>query len=261
MKEDITMTRCNTLPYAGIAPYYDYLLRHVDYEDWYEYIKTIMRSYVDAPETILELGCGTGRFGAKFSNDGYTIYGIDRSLEMLSVARTRAYFNFRVFCADIRAFRIARKADFIFSVHDTLNYQTSPGDVRSVFRSVREALAPGGIFLFDITTEHNIFENFHDKHKAYETRGAVIQWSNRYDEKRRLIYSLMTVTNKRGTFSEMHLQRIYDVTEMEDLLKSEGYEILHVYGDYTFRPPKKDTVMINFVARQRGGAQLTVPGR
>jgi hypothetical protein len=35
------------------------------------------------------------------------------------------------------------------------------------------------------------------------------------------------------------------------LLELEGFELLHLYGDYTFLPPKKDTIMINFIARVR----------
>src|SRR5271157_2830478 len=112
-------------PYTRIAPYYDTILRYVDYQEWYEYIKTIMLTCVAKPDLIVELGCGTGRFGAKFSNDNFTIFGIDRCLEMLRVAKTRAFFNFRMFCADIRHFTLSKKADFIFAVHDTMNYQLS----------------------------------------------------------------------------------------------------------------------------------------
>jgi SAM-dependent methyltransferase len=247
------MTQCDNEiePYTGIAPYYDYILRHVDYQDWYEYIKAIMLSYVKAPDLIVELGCGTGRFGAKFSNDGYTICGIDRSLEMLMVAKTRTYFNFRVFCADIRDFSLARKADFIFAVHDTLNYQLTRGEIRKVFRSVRQSLKPGGIFLFDITTEFNIHENFDGKTKVFEPKGAVIEWSNSYDRRKKLVYSLLTVKRRSGTLSEMHLQRIYGIDELTGILSLEGFEVLHVYGDYTFLRPKRDTIMINFVTRIR----------
>ncbi|MBN1532653.1 MAG: methyltransferase domain-containing protein [Spirochaetes bacterium] len=244
-----SLRRSEVEPYSGIAPYYDFLLRHVDYQDWYDYIKSIMQSQVMSPELIVELGCGTGRFGAKFSNDGYTIVGIDRSLEMLMVAKTRTYFNFRVFCADIRAFSLARRADFVFAVHDTLNYQLTRGDLRRVFRSVRHCLKPDGIFLFDITSEFNINENFDGKTKVFEPRGAVIEWSNSYDRRKKLIYSLLTVKRRKEERSEMHLQRIYDIDELTHLLDMEGFEVLHIYGDYTFRSPKRDTIMINFVTR------------
>ena len=81
-------------PYETIAEAYDYMLRHVDYERWYQYISGIMIYFVNNPRSVLELGCGTGRFGAKFSADDFIIYGIDRSMRMLQVAKTRAFRNF-----------------------------------------------------------------------------------------------------------------------------------------------------------------------
>ncbi len=112
----------NIKPYTSIAPVYDSLLRHVDYQEWYEYILSLMKLYAPGARTLLELGCGTGRFGSKFSSAGYSICGIDRSFDMLLIAKTRAFLNFRIFCADITAFHTAKKIDFIFSVHDTMNY-------------------------------------------------------------------------------------------------------------------------------------------
>lgn len=249
MSETVTMQSTIAEAYTGIAPYYDYLLQHVDYQEWYDYLRTIMQSYVPDPKIIVELGCGTGRFGAKFSNDGFTIFGIDRSLEMLQVARTRCYFNFRAFCADIRNFALARRADFIFAVHDTLNYQITNADMRGVFRSVRRSLKPGGIFLFDVTTEYNIYENFDGKIKHFETRGASIEWSNLYDKKKKHISSLMTVKKGSRISSEEHLQRIYSIEEIQRLLEIEGFHLDRMYGDYTFLPPKRDTIMINFIAK------------
>ena len=84
--------------YSEIAEVYDYLLQHVDYERWYLYLRSLMFRYMSDPQTILELGCGTGRFGSKFSRDDFTIYGMDKSLDMLRVAKMRAYKGFRIFC-------------------------------------------------------------------------------------------------------------------------------------------------------------------
>ena len=63
--------------------------------------------------TIILLGCGTGKFGSKFSNDNYMIYGLDLSLDMLLVAKARAFKNFRLICSDMRNFTLAKPVDFI----------------------------------------------------------------------------------------------------------------------------------------------------
>jgi ubiquinone/menaquinone biosynthesis C-methylase UbiE len=89
--------------YYSMASHYDYLLNHVDYERWFNYIKKNIEVWCKAqPQKILEIGTGTGRFGSKFSNSGFEIYGADISLDMLRAAKLRTFNNYRVFCADIR---------------------------------------------------------------------------------------------------------------------------------------------------------------
>ncbi len=241
-------------PYTGIAEVYDYILRHVDYEQWYRFLRSAMLQYTATQESILELGCGTGKFGAKFSSNNFKIIGVDRSLNMLRIARTRAFRSFRVVCADIRNFYFRQRFDFIFSVHDTMNYQLTFDDVRGVLRSVKGVMHEKSIFLFDITTEHNIYRFFDNKTSFYKTRGISIEWSNRYDKEKRHIISSFTLKNEKGRVShEEHVQRIYSRGEIEQLLDEEGFEILRVCGDYTFDPPTEQTIMINFIVRKREG--------
>jgi SAM-dependent methyltransferase len=239
-------------PYTGIAEAYDYMLRHVDYEHWYQFIRSIMTLYIEKPETVLELGCGTGKFGAKFSADNYKIFGIDNSLNMLRVAKTRAFRSFRIICADIRNFYLKSKFDFIFSVHDTMNYQLTPDDVRNVLRSAKQVMHDKSIFMFDITTEHNIDRFFDNKTSFYNTRGMNIEWSNVYDRKKKHIISSFKIRYSDGRiFSEEHVQRIYSQDEMEIILKEEGFEILEICSDYTYNAPSDETIMINFIVKMR----------
>lgn len=236
-------------PYTGIAEAYDYILRHVDYEQWYQYIRSIMTLYVENPETVLELGCGTGKFGAKFSSDNYRIFGIDKSLNMLRVSKTRAFRSFRIVCADIRNYYFKIKFDFIFSVHDTMNYQLTTDEVRDVLRSTRNIMHSGSIFMFDITTEHNINRFFDNKTSYYKTRGMSIEWSNTYEREKKHIISNFTINRGSEVFKEEHVQRIYSAEEIETILEEEGFEIVEICSDYTYNPPSDETIMINFIVR------------
>lgn len=76
--------------YTDFAEHYDYVLKDIDYEEWFHYLKELMLIYNPQAESVLEIGCGTGKFGAKFSSEGYNIIGVDYSLEMLLSAKKRA---------------------------------------------------------------------------------------------------------------------------------------------------------------------------
>lgn len=239
-------------PYTGIAEAYDYILRHVDYEQWYQFIRGTMLYYTENPETVLELGCGTGKFGAKFSADNFRIVGVDNSFNMLRVAKTRAFRSFRIVCADIRNFYFKKPFDFIFSVHDTMNYQLTHEDIRSVLCSVKRVMHKGSIFMFDITTEHNIDRFFNNKTSFYKTRGMHIEWGNSYNREKKHIISDFTIRYGNGEeFHERHIQKIYSQDEIEKILDDEGFEIIEICSDYTHKPPSNETIMINFIIKQR----------
>jgi len=239
-------------PYSELAPAYDYILQGVDYQGWYAYIKKVMHRYVEKPRLVIELGCGTGRFGAKFSADNYTIYGMDLSLDMVRVAKARAFKNFRAFCGDIRQFSLAQTPDFIFAVHDTMNYFLDMKDVQKAIRMVRENMGDDTVFMFDITTEYNMQRNFHGQTTGYEVRGRKVEWANRYDPGERLMVSTLRFFNNDGTCrEENHYQRIFTVSEIKEALRRERMEILALTGDFTFEEPVDETVMINFIVRKK----------
>jgi SAM-dependent methyltransferase len=237
-------------PYTVLAENYDYILRHVDYQAWFEYIKSVMLKYCNNPNIVVELGAGTGRFGAKFSAAGYIIYGIDNSIDILRVAKRRAFGKFRLICADMSTFYLKPKADFIFSIHDTMNYFLKKSDIIKVLKCVALSMKKESIFMFDITTEYNILNNFHEKTSVYKTKEMLIEWSNTYNKRKKIIQSVLHFFSPDGTSrTEVHYQRIYKIKEISKLLNKCGFEVLGIFGDHTFDVPNFETIMINFVTR------------
>ncbi len=237
--------------YSCIPEYYDYLLRHVDYERWYRYIRSLMFRYIHDPRSILEIGCGTGKFGAKFSRDDFTVFGMDVSLEMLRMAKPRARRHFSVFCGDVRNFALSCTIDFIFSVHDTMNYLLTYDELQSAFISVRNIMHEQSIFMFDLTTEHNIRRFFDGKVSRHVRGKAEVVWENSYDAESKIVSSILTVKKSDGKIEvETHRQRIYETREILPLLRDAGLEIVDVFSDYSFKKPSEKTIMINYIVRR-----------
>jgi SAM-dependent methyltransferase len=237
-------------PYTVLAENYDYIIKHVDYQSWFEYIKSVMLKYCNNPNIVVELGTGTGKFGAKFSAAGYNIYGIDKSIDILRVAKRRAFGKFRLICSDMSAFYLKPSADFIFSVHDTMNYFLKKSDIVKVFKSVASSMKKESIFMFDITTEYNILNNFHEKTSVYKIKEVLVEWNNLYNKRKRIVQSVLHFSGSDGSSqTEVHYQRIYEVKEILKLLNKCGFEVLGVFGDHTFDEPNFKTIMINFVTR------------
>ena len=242
----------NVPPYSVLAPAYDKILEHVNYDVWYDYILALMKRYVEKPEVIVELGCGTGRFGVKFSADGYTIYGIDRSLDMLKAAKSRAKKNFRLICADMTSFALAKPADFIFCVHDTVNYLLSKTELCNFFSCVRNAMHEKSVFMFDMTTSYNIENYFDNLSYVYEIKGKKVEWDNSFNRRKGFVHSILRFHNGDGTYhEENHYQRLYSIPVVKRLLEQEKFEVLGIFGDSTFNDPGSKTIMVNFVAKRK----------
>lgn len=237
-------------PYTALAENYDYILRHVDYQLWFEYIKKVMLKYCKNPKIAVELGTGTGKFGAKFAASGYTIYGIDKSIEILCIAKRRAFGKFRLICADMSTFYLKPKADFIFSIHDTMNYFLKKNDIVKTLKCIAATMKEESVFMFDITTEYNVLNNFHEKIKVYKTKDTLIEWDNTYNKRKKIVQSVLHFSFPDGSSqTEVHYQRIYEIKEISKLLNKCGFEVLGIFGDHTFDAPNLETIMINFVTR------------
>lgn len=105
------------------------------------------------PASILDLGCGGGKFMQKAIKDGFlNIDGIDLSLKQIEIAK-KAGLNAEAI--DIKA--VTKKYDAVVAVFDVLNY-VYYDELESFLKSVQGILNDGGKFYADINTLHGFNE-------------------------------------------------------------------------------------------------------
>ena len=107
---------------------------------------------------VLDLCCGTGQLAAKLTDEGYAVTGVDGSESMIEIARVNAP-DAEFLLRDARQALPARGFAAVFSTFDSLNHLMTLQDLTQIFHNVRDVLAEGGYFAFDL----NMAE-------AYETR-------------------------------------------------------------------------------------------
>lgn len=235
-------------PYDIFAGFYDEMLEGVNYDLWYDYIVSVMNRYVQKSKCVLELGCGTGIFGKKFSGKGCRYYGMDLSLAMLGKAKAKTGKNFHVFCGNITDFALRKNMDFIFSVHDTMNYMFTKYDFIKALRCVRSALADNGVFMFDLATPYNIETRFMNKKLTYKGEDICIEWTNVYTKSKGYFVSTLRFLYPDGTYDEeIHRQRLYSVDEVKAMIEKVGLKLIRIDGDYGIVPYDGETRMRNFI--------------
>jgi SAM-dependent methyltransferase len=164
----------NNPPYSVFATFYDQIAAPLRAPNQRAGEK-ILEPLVPRIQSACDLCCGTGttaielarllggkaarRVGGEHpSADGPLqprIYAVDRSRQMLAVAREkfrRAGVNVRAIHADMRRFRLPQPVDLITCEFDAINHLARKRELQSVARAVARALRPGGWFVFDANT-------------------------------------------------------------------------------------------------------------
>jgi SAM-dependent methyltransferase len=134
------------------ADVYDLLYQDKDYDKECDFLEELFRRYDHRPQTILDLGCGTGSHAIVLAKRGYKVTGVDRASDMLDRARRKALdagADVRFIEGDISNIDLSEKYDAIISMFAVMGYQITNSAVAAVCRRVKGALFPGGMFVFD----------------------------------------------------------------------------------------------------------------
>lgn len=135
--------------FGGYSRYYDLLYRDKDYPSEARYVDNLIRKHVPKASSMLELGCGTGRYTREFARLGYTVQGVDLSEEMIGEALRVPCGGTSFSCGDMRSLRLNRQFDAVVALFHVLSYQTSDEDVVNALTTVREHLKPNGTAILD----------------------------------------------------------------------------------------------------------------
>ena len=136
------------MPYDKFYRFYDLVMG--DRSKAADFTRSLIERHKPETKTILEIACGTGAI-LGFLTDTYEVTGLDRSRQMLALARKKLP-HIRFYRQDMISFRIARKFDAIVCVFDSINHLLSFREWKKVLRQVALHLSDDGLFVFDVNT-------------------------------------------------------------------------------------------------------------
>ena len=246
--------------YGKFARVYDLFMDNIDYEKWADYIQKHLEEQGIRDGLVLELGCGTGTMTGLLAQKGYDMIGVDNSEEMLAEAmekKMESDQDILYLLQDMQEFELYGTVRAVVSVCDSLNYLTEKEDLLQVFRLVNNYLDPGGVFLFDMNTIHKYRDILGDTTIAENRDEGSFIWDNTFDEENSLNYYelAMFLPREDGLYEkceELHCQKAYAESEIKDLIKEAGMELLAVYDAYTMNPATEESERLFFVAGEKG---------
>ena len=246
--------------------YYDLLYHDKDYVSEVDYIQSLISSNFSTEKcSLLELGCGTGIHAAMLAQNGYDVVGVDLSEEMLSTATLRVKNsnaftgNVEFSIGDARTYRAHRTFDVVCALFHVLSYQTTNNDLYQMLQTASVHLNKGGIFIFDFwygpavlfqkpTIKTKRIEN--DKISVLRLAEPILNETiNTVD----VNYTIFITDKDTGSLTEIqetHKMRYLFLSEIDALLKNNGFESVVVEEWMTKKNPSINTWGVCIVAKK-----------
>lgn len=250
--------------YTSFAALYDLFMEDIPYDEWADWILSVLHAHGIRDGIAADLGCGTGQITRRLARAGYDMIGIDASPQMLEAASEKElpenggpsdppilYLN-----QDIRSFELYGTVRAVVCVCDTLNYMLTPADLLSVFRLVNNYLDPGGLFLFDMHTEA-FYRSIGDSVIAEDRGCASFIWENEYDpviceNTYRMIFYAEEEDGLYRRMEEEHVTKAYPAELITALLAEAGLKLLAVRDADNGSAPSETSERLQFAAAESG---------
>ena len=247
--------------YKNFANYYDCLMtKDVSYEKIADFIENIFDEYEVDAHLICDLACGTGNITIPMAKRGYEMIGIDKSVQMLDVAREKANnekLDILFLNQSITKLDLYGTCDAFLCMIDGINYIINPKAFENMLKKISNCfINPDGVFIFDISSSYNLEKVIADNTFIHDGDDIFYSWENKYYKNKHLSEMYLNFFVKEGKkgyrrFCERHLQRAYTIDEIKRALKKAEFSDIKEYDGHTMSEPTQESERITFVCKKK----------
>ncbi len=216
--------------YKDFANYYDSVYSYKDYEKEVEFIQGLFKKHSLKGKDLLDVACGTGTHAALFYKRGYSVTGIDKNKEMLSIAQKKLP-DVLFLQKDMKTFKLNKKFDALLCMFTAIEYNWKFTDLVKTLQNFKKHLKPQGLIIFDVPIfDEPIIHSlgFNKGINIYQ----IISHKN-YSE----IYVYWIFNNKPGVIIDKHKVKFYTLEEFKKAFKIVGLEY-EIYWDFSLLEEK-----------------------
>jgi len=229
MKNPETAIEANEHYHDRVAAKYDHIYMGKRWELWHEISWQPMKAHLpsDLRAPVIDLGCGTGKYGLRIAKSGFTVTLSDLSHGMLEVSRQKTAamgLDERVSFvkADVMDLSALPREHFALAVAqgDVISFATHPA---RALKSISKILRPKGVLVASLDQTLAAIDHYCEKSDLAGLEKLVksgeMEWLARDEAERFPVH----------TFTPESLRAMFETA---------GYEVLDLFGK-TVLPMKK----------------------
>lgn len=206
---------------------------------------------LDRPMRILDLGCGHGRHANRLAALGHQVTGFDRSVDFLELARRQAQalgLSVDYCLGDMRSLDYNQVFDRALMMFTVFGYFDDRENLM-VLRNIARLLKPGGRLLFDIQNRDVFLVGYRQDHVT-EKEGNLMIDRHSFDMLSGRLYNRRIVIRDGVRKDKPFFIRLYNATEIRDLLHQAGLELEQIYSGWDAQPLSTESRRMIIIARK-----------
>jgi SAM-dependent methyltransferase len=207
--------------------------KHRDSAEAEDLVSLIQKNFnLSRGSSVLDMACGAGRHAIAFARRGFAVTAVDLSERLISEARdnteeSKVEINF--IQSDIRDLNLSLHFDLAVNLFTSFGYFETDEENLEVIQKAYDLVNLGGFFVLDYLNKHYLVKNLIPSSKMRENGTTIIQnrtiRGNRVEKK-------ITIEKDDVITDFYESVRLYDFTELKDILESKGFQIRKLLGDF-----------------------------
>jgi len=214
---------------------------------------------LNKPKQILDLPCGFGRHANRLAQLGHKVTGVDITFGFLEMAKQDAKkMKTRVnyIHADMRDMAFKDEFDFVIMLFTSFGYFTDKENL-NILNKVADALKAGGLLCFDIFNRDAFLKTFLPYIVSEKGKDMMIDLNSFDSITGRLNCRRIVIRNGKRKDKPFSL-RLYNPTEIKELLNKSGLVIHRIYQDWDGNPFTGDSRRMIVIARKQKPLSTTI---
>jgi len=221
--------RANRQYHERVAARYDEIYRGARWDAWYELSWQGIKPHIpqDLRAPVLDLGCGTGRYGLRLAKSGYTVTLSDLAEAMLETARRKAAESglaerVSFLRADVMDLKPLPRGHFALAIAqgDVLSFAAYPP---KALKEIRGVLRPGGVLVASVDQTYAGLAHYAEKQDLAGLETLALR------------HEMEWLAHDRAERFTVHT---FTAEGLRELLAQAGFEVLDLFGK-TVLPFKK----------------------
>jgi ubiquinone/menaquinone biosynthesis C-methylase UbiE len=217
------------------SKYYHILYKSRNKDEASDFIQAIISTLsLKSNNSVLDLGCGTGRHSISLSNHFKLVHGIDISSYNISIANKNKKENLKFFISDMRNFDTNIKYGYIFNLFTSFGYFKKNEDNLKVLKSCYHHLNKNGLLIIDFLNSEQIKSSINGLKEMKNISGISFNIHKEIIDD--YVIKKIEIKDGEASYNFQEKVQLFKIEDFKKMFEFSGFKIISSYGDYQMNP-------------------------